>query len=61
VAVEEGRLAAETERAAREEGMLVGPEGAAALVATRDLVADGTIREGARVVVFQTGHPGNYT
>jgi threonine synthase len=60
VAVEEGRLAAETERAAREEGMLVGPEGAAALVATRDLVADGTIRQGERVVVFQTGHPGNY-
>jgi threonine synthase len=59
-AVEEGRLAAETERAAREEGMLIGPEGAAALVATRDLVADGTIREEERVVVFQTGHPGNY-
>jgi len=60
VAVEEERLAAETARAAREEGMLIGPEGAACLAAVRDLCSARTIRAGDRVVVFQTGHPANY-
>lgn len=60
VAVDESRLPAVTARAAREEGLLVGPEGAAALAALADLAAAGTIAEGQRVVVFQTGHPANY-
>jgi len=60
VAVDEARLPEVAARAAREEGMLVGPEGAAALAALGDLAATGTIAEGERVVVFQTGHPANY-
>ncbi len=47
-------------RAGRVEGLLVGPEGAAALAALFWLAADGAIQEGQRVVVFQTGHPANY-
>lgn len=60
LAVEEERLEAVAERAAREEGLLVGPEGAAALAAVEDLARDGSLAPGERVVVFQTGHPGNY-
>jgi threonine synthase len=60
VAVAEGRLPRVMERAAREEGLAPGPEGAAALAALEDLAAAGTIRPGERVVVFQTGHPANY-
>lgn len=60
VAVHEGRLAAVAARAAGEEGVLIGPEGAAALAAAGDLAAEGRIEPGQRVVVFQTGHPGNY-
>ena len=47
-------------RVARDEGLLVGPEGAAVMVAFERLVRDGTIRDGDRAVLFQTGHPGNY-
>jgi threonine synthase len=60
VAVTEERLPAVAARAAREEGLLVGPEGAAALAALDDLAAAGHLEPGQRVVVFQTGHPGNY-
>jgi len=60
VAVEEGRLPEMARRLAREEGVLVGPEGAACLVALEELAASGVVGEGERVVVFQTGHPGNY-
>ncbi|MFP3939175.1 MAG: threonine synthase [Thermoanaerobaculia bacterium] len=60
VAVTEERLAPAARRAAREEGLLVGPEGAACLAALDDLAAEGAFREGDRVVVFQTGHPANY-
>jgi threonine synthase len=60
VAVEEERLAGAARRVAGEEGLLVGPEGAACLVALEDLAAEGVFGEGERVVVFQTGHPGNY-
>ncbi len=60
LAIEEGRLPEITGRAARQEGLLVGPEGAAALAALEDLQAAGRLREGERVVVFQTGHPANY-
>lgn len=60
VAVAEERLPEVAARAARQEGLLVGPEGAAALAAVDDLAAAGVLRAGERVVVFQTGHPGNY-
>jgi threonine synthase len=60
IAVDEVRIAPIVARAAREEGMLIGPEGAAALAALADLQSGGRIREGDRVVVFQTGHPANY-
>jgi threonine synthase len=60
IALEEGAIAAMTERAAREEGMLIGPEGAAALLALEALARSGRIAAGQRVVVFQTGHPANY-
>lgn len=60
LAVEEARLPEITARIAREEGLLIGPEGAAAFAAFEDLVAAGRIVAGERVVIFQTGHPGNY-
>ncbi len=60
VAVEEERLPEAARRAARDEGLLVGPEGAACLVAVEMLAREGAFAEGDRVVVFQTGHPGNY-
>ncbi|HEX9669387.1 MAG TPA: threonine synthase [Thermoanaerobaculia bacterium] len=59
LAVDEARLPEVTARAARA-GLLVGPEGAAALAAVEDLAAAGELAAGDRVVVFQTGHPGNY-
>jgi threonine synthase len=60
VAVEEGRIAGIMARAARDEGLLIGPEGAAALAALEDLRRAGRLADGERVVVFQTGHPANY-
>jgi threonine synthase len=60
IAIEEAAIAGATARAAREEGLLVGPEGAAALLAVERLARDGTIAAGDRVVVFQTGHPASY-
>jgi threonine synthase len=60
VAVDEERLPAVTARAAREEGLRLGPEGAAALAAALDLAAEGAFKQGERVVVFQTGDPANY-
>ena len=60
VAVLEQRLGEVAARMAREEGVVVGPEGAAALAAFDDLAAAGVFRRGDRVVVFQTGHPANY-
>ena len=60
VAVDEARLPEVAARAARAEGLLVGPEGAAALAGLDDLAAAGTVGEAERVVVFQTGHPANY-
>lgn len=59
LAIDEDALPAKTAAAARE-GLLVGPEGAACLVALDRLAAAGELREGERVVVFQTGHPANY-
>jgi threonine synthase len=60
VAVEESRIAEVTARAARHEGLLIGPEGAAVLAAIEDLAREGAFRPGERVVGFQTGHPANY-
>ncbi|MDX1383776.1 MAG: threonine synthase [Thermoanaerobaculia bacterium] len=60
VAVAEEAVAGMQLRAAREEGMIVGPEGAAALLACAGLIEEGRIDIGDRVVVFQTGHPANY-
>jgi threonine synthase len=60
IAVDERRLAGIVDRAARLEGLLLGPEGAAALAAVEDLAARGAFAEGERVVVFQTGDPANY-
>jgi threonine synthase len=60
LAVDEARLPEVTARAARDEGLRLGPEGAAALAATFDLAAEGAFAEGERVVVFQTGDPANY-
>ncbi len=60
VAIDESRVEDETARLASQDGQLVGPEGAAATLAMRDLVDSGDIEPGQRVVIFQTGHPGNY-
>jgi threonine synthase len=60
LAIEEGRLPELTTRIARTEGLWLGPEGAAAFAAVEDLAAAGAFAEGERVVVFQTGDPGNY-
>ena len=64
----EGTAIAVSERAtesmardlARRKGLLVGPEGAAAIVAAVELTERDVIRSGERVVTFQTGHPANY-
>lgn len=60
IAVAEERLPEWTARIAREEGLLLGPEGAACFAALEDLAVSGALREGERVVVFQTGHPASY-
>ncbi len=60
LAVPEPGLAQDAARFAREEGLRVGPEGAAALRALATLAERGAMGEGDRVVVFQTGSPGNY-
>ncbi|HYN22933.1 MAG TPA: threonine synthase [Thermoanaerobaculia bacterium] len=60
IAVAEERLPEIAARVARFEGLRIGPEGAAAFAALEDLAARGAFREGEKVVVFQTGDPGNY-
>ena len=60
VAVEEAEVAATAARVAAEEGVLVGPETAAAIAALSRLSDSGTIRSGESVLVFATGHPANY-
>ncbi|HEX7186338.1 MAG TPA: threonine synthase [Thermoanaerobaculia bacterium] len=60
IAVDESRLPEIAARVARMEGLRIGPEGAAAFAAMEDLAAGGAFAEGERVVVFQTGDPGNY-
>ena len=60
VAVEESEVAETTRRMAAREGLLIGPETAAAMAAVVDLRDSGTIRRGESVLVFATGHPANY-
>jgi len=60
ITIDEQSIAGMQVRAAREEGLLCGPEGAATLLALHQLAGAGTIESGQRVVVFQTGHPANY-
>jgi threonine synthase len=60
LAVEEEEVALCQQRLAAERGLEWGPEGAACWVALHRLVAEGQIGPSERVVVFQTGHPGNY-
>jgi len=55
VAVSEAEIAEGMRLAGEREGMLVCPEGGAALSATARLRRDGWIRAGERVVVFNTG------
>jgi threonine synthase len=60
LAIDEAGLDAVAARYIRSEGVVVGPEGALALAALELLHERGEIRDGQRVVVFQTGHPANY-
>lgn len=60
VAVSEEAMTETAAAAARMEGMELGPEGAAALAALQRLQGSGALRDGDRVVVFQTGDPANY-
>ncbi len=60
VAVDEDEVEECASRFNRHEGLAVGPEGAAALVALDRLTSQGNILPGEKVVVFQTGDPANY-
>ena len=60
ITVSEEEMASAAARLARAEGLEAGPEGAAAFVALEKLAGEGRLREGERVVVFQTGSPLNY-
>jgi threonine synthase len=60
LAIEESRVAPLAKLAARHEGLLIGPEGAAVLAGVEDLAREGAFLPGERVVGFQTGHPANY-
>jgi threonine synthase len=59
VAIPDEEMTEEAAALARE-GIEAGPEGAAAFAALGRLAREGRVREGERVVVFQTGAPGNY-
>jgi threonine synthase len=58
--VDEARLAKIAAWVASNEGLRIGPEGAAALAAVEDLEIAGAFTPGEKVVVFQTGSPDNY-
>jgi threonine synthase len=55
IAVSEGEIAQSMQVAGTAEGMLVCPEGGAAIAGTAKLRRDGWIREGEEVVIFNTG------
>lgn len=59
-AVAEAEIEAMTRRAAQREGLRIGPEGAACLLAVEAMIASGEVEPEQRVVIFQTGHPDNY-
>jgi threonine synthase len=60
VAVSDARMKEETARLQQTEGVNACIEGGAVLAATEDLLADGRIREGETVVLFNTGNLQNY-
>ncbi len=60
IAIDESELVDATARYVSGEGVVIGPEGAAALRAVERLRESGDIQPGQEVVVFQTGHPDNY-
>ena len=60
VSVEEAEISNRALQAQRTSGLVVGPEGAAALLAVEKLATSGRLGSGQSVVAFQTGHPGNY-
>ena len=55
VAVSDGELLAAVGEIGAAEGLFVAPEGAACLPALRKLIERGEVREGERVVLFNTG------
>jgi threonine synthase len=55
VAVDDAELEAEARQATREEGVDFSPEGGAALAGARELLAQGALGPGDRVVAFNTG------
>jgi len=60
IAVDETKIPEITSRFRRNEGHILGPEGAAVLLALEALLDRGLVEESNRVVLFQTGHPANY-
>ncbi len=60
VAVAEEDVTPARERLMSREGLLVGPEGAATVLAVEELYRRGEIQDGELVVVFNTGHPATY-
>lgn len=60
VAVPEEALDGKRAHMSAQAGRLVGPEGAACLLALDQLVAAGRVLPGHRAIIFQTGHPANY-
>ena len=61
LSVSESSIRPTADRMARDEGLWIGPEGAAAVAAAEKLIRDGLVTDGQRVLVFQTGHPANYS
>ena len=55
LAVSDAEIVAAQEELARREGIFAAPEGAATLAALRKLTAQGWVRPGERVVLFNTG------
>lgn len=61
VSVKEEEIEAMQRRVAASEGMWIGPEGAAAFSGLERLLDRGAVGPDESVVLFQTGHPANYT
>lgn len=58
--VEESGLEDVRVRLVEDEGIVVGPEGAACYLGLTQLIERGLVRQRERVVLFQTGDPSNY-